>query len=122
MLFLQAIALLQLLISISTNPSDEEIYNRVKNDLWRARTLRSKAVDTESFDWLPNCGKIALGFDPIRGEPVCYSGECRANGFNQPVFDMQYVKTPKGSCVKKLIPENVNVSFVSSLIRTDDGK
>ena len=61
------------------------------------------------INWLPNSNKIALGYDPTRGNPKCYSGDCVMDGFGAPVFQLQYKKQSIGACFIKLIPEHVEV-------------
>lgn len=116
MLVLQIIILFTLIIFNTGDLTDQEVYEQVGLYLQRARLLRARSGKSESTEWLPNSGKLALGFDPVRGDPICFSGECRANGFNQPIFEMNYAKTPSGFCTNKLIPENVNVIHVLIII------
>lgn len=64
--------------------------------------------ETEIY-WLPNSNKLALGYNPAHGNPICYSGDCVMDGFGASVFELQYTKQPLGACFTKLIPEHVEV-------------
>lgn len=62
-------------------------------------------------NWLPNSNKISLGYHPSRGNPICYSGDCVMKGFGAAIFELQYTKSPTGSCLGNvLVPEHVEVS------------
>ncbi|CAF1426260.1 unnamed protein product, partial [Didymodactylos carnosus] len=57
--------------------------------------LRATTVSTESrtafVDPLTNSSKIAFGYNPILGSPVCYTGDCQYEGFSpQPIFSLSY--------------------------------
>ncbi|CAF1031723.1 unnamed protein product [Adineta steineri] len=68
--------------------------------------------DQLNIDWLINSNKIALGYNPSRGNPICYSGDCVMKGFGAPVFKLQYTKRPIGSCLEKLLPEHIEVTCI----------
>ena len=85
-----------------------------------ASTLPQSSTTTEREDnafskgnWVVNSNLLALGFNPIQGDPVCYTGNCRMNGFGGEVFKLNYNKVPIGSCTTKLIPEHVTVSWIN---------
>ncbi|CAF4113940.1 unnamed protein product [Adineta steineri] len=70
--------------------------------------------DEVDIDWLPNSNKLALGYNPSRGNPICYSGDCIMNGFGAPIFQLKYNKRPVGSCTTKLLPEHVEAICIPS--------
>ena len=63
-----------------------------------------------NIDWLINSNKIAFGYNPSHGNPICYSGDCVMKGFGGPIFKLQYTKRPIGSCLEKLLPEHIEVN------------
>ncbi len=64
-----------------------------------------------SSNWLENSNKIGIGYNPMYGSPVCYSGNCQMKGFRRSIFKLNYIQTPTGSCTQKLIPENVELQW-----------
>jgi hypothetical protein len=95
---------------------DLEIYERVgeylKNQLQQGgggvTQRRSESLTLE------NSNKIGLGYDPLHGNPVCYTGACQMSGFRQQIFKLNYLQTPQGSCTSKLIPEFVSIDCIAS--------
>lgn len=67
------------------------------------------SVGSTPNDWVLNSNKIALGYDPSKGDPVCFTGDCRMAGFGKQIFKLNYTKKPVGSCLSQLIPEHVEV-------------
>ena len=63
-----------------------------------------------SVTWLGNSNKLGLGYNPVVGDPVCYTGDCQMAGFGRSLFEFKYTNAPIGSCTTKLIPEHVEVS------------
>ncbi|CAF4927865.1 unnamed protein product [Rotaria socialis] len=76
--------------------------------------LSPRLVDSDDTQWLPNSGKIGVGYDLVKGSPVCYTGQCQMEGFRQPVFKLDMTKRAEGSCTNKFIPKNVNLDCLSS--------
>ncbi|CAF2752456.1 unnamed protein product [Rotaria sp. Silwood2] len=75
-----------------------------------------KQQDENSNIYLPNSNKIALGFNPLYGSPVCYTGACQMEGFGHPVFKLQYESSASGSCTNKLIPNFVALDCLPSAV------
>ncbi|CAF1362741.1 unnamed protein product [Rotaria sordida] len=73
-----------------------------------------QAKEIDDFNWLPNSNKIAYGYNPIRGDPVCYTGDCHMSGFGRSIFQLDYTNPPQGSCTTKLIPKNVELDCIPS--------
>ena len=73
-----------------------------------------KAPRKDNRPTLENSNKIGLGYNPLYGSPVCYTGECQMEGFGQPVFKLKYNQEPRGSCTKKVIPEHVSLDCLFS--------
>ncbi|CAF2098177.1 unnamed protein product [Rotaria magnacalcarata] len=67
--------------------------------------LSPNARSSSEGIYLQNSNKIGLGYNPLYGSPVCYTGECQMQGFAQPIFQLNYHQIPKGSCTTRLIPE-----------------
>ncbi|CAF3716188.1 unnamed protein product [Rotaria sp. Silwood1] len=76
------------------------------------RTLTTSTTSTDGA--LPNSNKIGLGYNPIFGSPVCYSGACQSEGFARPILKLNYSKRPMGSCTNLLIPEHVDIDCLPS--------
>ncbi|CAF3356937.1 unnamed protein product [Rotaria socialis] len=76
--------------------------------------LSPRLVDSDDTQWLPNSGKIGVGYDLVKGSPVCYTGQCQMEGFRQPVFKLDMTKRAEGSCTNKFIPKNVNLDCLPS--------
>ena len=68
-----------------------------------------------ALDWLQNSNTIGLGYNPLYGSPVCYTGACHADGFKHSVVTLNYVDSAVGSCSSKLIPDFVELQCVSSI-------
>ncbi|CAF4379052.1 unnamed protein product [Rotaria sp. Silwood2] len=68
----------------------------------------------EENQWLPNSAKIGRGYNLAKGAPVCYTGSCQMSGFARPIFQLNYTQPTTGSCINKLIPENVDVDCLPS--------
>lgn len=78
--------------------------------------------DSEVTLWLPNSNKIALGYNPIYGSPVCYSSKCQMDAFTNPIFKLNYRASVPGACTSKLVPDNVNLvcmPMVVNIAETD---
>ena len=75
-------------------------------------TMKRDDDASANGNWVVNSNLLSLGFNPIRGDPVCYTGNCRLNGFGNEIFKFQYTKVPIGSCTTKLIPEYVTVNSI----------
>ncbi|UJR12390.1 hypothetical protein I4U23_016567 [Adineta vaga] len=65
-----------------------------------------------NIDWLINSNKIALGYNPSYGNPICYSGDCVMKGFGAPIFKLKYTKRSIGSCLEKLLPEHIEITCI----------
>lgn len=64
--------------------------------------------------WLENSNTIGLGYNPLYGSPVCYTGVCQAGGFRHSVFKLNYTQPAIGSCTSKLIPDFVELQCLPS--------
>ncbi|CAF1032270.1 unnamed protein product [Didymodactylos carnosus] len=88
--------------SVTIN-SKAEIYEKVGQYLREQEQLTKQQQQIE----LENSNKIGLGFNPVLGTPVCYTGTCQMEGFGHPVFKLIYESNSHGSCTTKLIPKYV---------------
>ncbi|UJR17251.1 hypothetical protein I4U23_004146 [Adineta vaga] len=68
----------------------------------------------DNINWFPNSNKIAFGYNPIRGDPVCYTGDCHMSGYGRSVFQLDYSNPPIGSCTTQLIPKHVELDCIPS--------
>jgi hypothetical protein len=66
--------------------------------------------------YYPNSNKIGLGFNPVYGSPVCYTGVCQMEGFGHPVFKLEYQSSSPGACTDKLIPNFVSLDCLPSVV------
>lgn len=64
---------------------------------------------------LENSNKIGIGYNPVLGSPVCYTGECQMEGFARAIFKLNYSKRATGSCTNKMIPEHVDIDCFTSM-------
>ena len=87
--------------------------NKVRNHFLFGQQQQNLEINERqpSETWLANSNKLGLGYNPVAGDPVCYTGDCQMAGFGRSVFKFQYTNTPSGSCTTKLIPEHVEVSM-----------
>ncbi|CAF0899456.1 unnamed protein product, partial [Didymodactylos carnosus] len=97
------------------------IINRVRNHLYQEDLFRAIVDDDDGDDsnnittsWLPNSNKIGIGYNPLYGSPVCYTGICHSEGFRRSIFDLTFKQPTEGTCTNKLIPENVELDCVPS--------
>ncbi|CAF0840203.1 unnamed protein product, partial [Rotaria sordida] len=95
--------------SATVHESYDEIYQRVGQYL-----KNSQQAGRSNLLTLENSNTIGLGYDPLHGSPVCYTGACQMSGFRQPVFKLNYIQIPEGSCTSKLIPEHVSLHCITS--------
>lgn len=105
---MNTIVLLSLIVAISTaSPFDDvRAYLRKNPDKSTGR-----AADT---NWLENSNTIGLGYNPLYGNPVCYTGNCQYDGFRRSIFKLTFVEAAMGSCTSKLIPNNVELHCIPS--------
>ncbi|CAF3526942.1 unnamed protein product [Rotaria sp. Silwood2] len=68
----------------------------------------------DSTNWLENSNKIGIGYNPLYGTPVCYTGSCQMEGFGRSIFKLNYLRPKPGTCTQKLIPENVDLDCLPS--------
>ncbi|CAF1269592.1 unnamed protein product [Adineta steineri] len=114
-LILIVLALVITMISAYKIVSDKDIeeakqwvtYDNVGRYL--AQQPLTKADD---INWLPNSNKIAFGYNPIRGDPVCYTGDCHMSGYGRSLFQLEYTNPPTGSCTSQLIPKHVELDCI----------
>lgn len=71
-----------------------------------------KAAD--QLPWLQNSNKIGLGYNPIIGSPICFTGDCLIDGFRRPVVQLKFTSSEKGSCTNQIIPDYVNLDCLPS--------
>lgn len=64
--------------------------------------------------WLKNSNTIGLGYNPLYGSPVCYTGVCQGDGFQHAVMKLNYVRAAVGSCTTDLIPDFVELQCIPS--------
>ncbi|CAF0959422.1 unnamed protein product [Didymodactylos carnosus] len=67
-----------------------------------------------SNNWLENSNKIGLGYNPLYGSPVCYTGTCQMEGFTRSIFKLNYLQSAPGTCTQKFIPEQVELDCLPS--------
>jgi hypothetical protein len=72
--------------------------------------------DAETIPWLQNSNKIGLGYNPLFGSPVCFTGDCQSDGFRRPIFELKFSSLDQGSCTNLLIPDNVNLDCLPSSV------
>ena len=85
--------------------------NKVRNYLLFGQQQADEINEQQpSMTWLTNSNKLGLSYNPVIGDPVCYTGDCQMAGFGRPVFKFKYTNAPTGSCTTKLIPEHTEVS------------
>ncbi|CAF1157231.1 unnamed protein product [Adineta ricciae] len=53
---------------------------------------------------MPNSNLIGIGYDPIQGSPVCYTGDCHMDGFKHSVFNLEYTSWKPGACTNLTVP------------------
>ncbi|CAF1396321.1 unnamed protein product [Adineta ricciae] len=53
---------------------------------------------------MPNSNLIGIGYDPILGSPVCYTGDCQMDGFKHSVFNLEYTSWKPGACTNLTVP------------------
>lgn len=76
---------------------------------------RSKVINKRSAQaWLKNSNTIGLGYNPLHGSPVCYTGVCQGDGFQHAVIKLNYEKAAVGSCTTDIIPEFVELQCIPS--------
>lgn len=68
----------------------------------------------DGTNWLENSNTIGLGYNPLLGSPVCYTGTCQSDGYRRSVFKLVYKQPTFGSCTTKLIPDNVELHCIPS--------
>ncbi|CAF1403367.1 unnamed protein product [Adineta ricciae] len=78
------------------------------------KRVASYFASLDPLNWVPNSNKIGIGYNPLYGSPVCYTGSCQADGFKQPLFNLKYRQQAVGSCTSQLIPENVALDCLPS--------
>jgi hypothetical protein len=65
---------------------------------------------------LPNSNKIGQGYNPLRGNPVCYTSRCQMEGFRLPVFSLEYQSPSAGACTTALVPDFVMVDCLPGIV------
>ncbi|CAF1174554.1 unnamed protein product [Didymodactylos carnosus] len=92
------------------------ISNRVKNYLQSETHLRSKRMVKvlNQQQYVQNSDKLGLGYNPINGNPTCYSGLCQLEGFKHEIFNLNYQQIASGSCTAQLIPQHVRLDCYPS--------
>lgn len=95
---------------LSSKPAGRALNNENKT--------RPNNPSTENWGWLPNSNKIGLSYDPFMGDPVCFTGTCQMTGFKLPLFKLEFTQPAIGSCVKQMIPKNVEVKQIQSRLTT----
>lgn len=109
MIFYLAIILL-LLHSVLLTPLHDErrqIIERVRDYLQKSDIVSRKNA-MPSLE-LPNSNKISFGYNLRSGSPVCYTSACQMGGFTRSIFKLNYSSSAQGSCVDKLVPNNVDL-------------
>jgi hypothetical protein len=76
---------------------------------------RTKRSD-ENIAWLQNSNKIGLGYNPIFGSPICFTGDCESDGFRRPIFKLTFTSPEQGSCTDQLIPDHVDLDCLPSSV------
>lgn len=89
-----------------------EMYQRMESspdDLWNLE--QSKSV----LPTVPNSNKIGLGYNPLYGSPVCYTGTCQTDGYGHRLFNLNYTQQSQGSCTDQLLPAHVLMLCLPSI-------
>ncbi|CAF1211354.1 unnamed protein product [Rotaria sp. Silwood1] len=68
----------------------------------------------QNTNCLQNSNTIGLGYNPLLGSPVCYSGHCQYDGFKRSIFNLTFAQPTSGSRIPKLISNNVELYCFSS--------
>jgi hypothetical protein len=101
--------------AVSEKQSYAEIYKRVGDYLKKYDGLHAETtIQRSGSSTLENANKIGLGYDPLRGSLVCYTGACQMDGFRQPLFKLNFIQASQGSCTTKLVPEHVALDCIAS--------
>ena len=64
--------------------------------------------------WLKNSNTIGLGYNPLHGSPVCYTGVCQGDAFQHAVIKLNYGQAAVGSCTNDIVPDFVELQCIPS--------
>lgn len=64
---------------------------------------------------LQNSNTIGLGYNPLYGSPVCYTGSCHGDGFKHSVVTLDCINSVIGSCTSQSIPNFVELHCIPSI-------
>lgn len=78
------------------------------------KSIKTK-LKRDASNWLQNSNTIGLGYNPLYGSPVCYTGACQGDGFRRSIFKLKYSQPMIGSCTSQLIPESVELHCIPSV-------
>ncbi|CAF1015431.1 unnamed protein product [Didymodactylos carnosus] len=116
---LQLLSIIFLLTSVQFTKGTSDtylIYEKVGQYLRNYEMKTKQAIDHNSIYGLENSNKIGMGYNPVYGSPVCYTGVCQMEGFAQPIFKLQYQSSAPGSCTNKLVPNFVAADCLPSFV------
>ncbi|CAF4516182.1 unnamed protein product [Rotaria sp. Silwood2] len=63
---------------------------------------------------LQNSVPLGLGYNPLKGSPICYTNFCQREGFALPIFKFKYFVPSKGTCTNHSTSENVRINCIAS--------
>ncbi|CAF4966595.1 unnamed protein product, partial [Rotaria sp. Silwood1] len=63
---------------------------------------------------LQNSVPLGLGYNPLKGSPICYTDFCQREGFALPIFKLKYFIPSKGTCTNHSTSENVKIDCITS--------
>ena len=93
---------------------DARKFDHVRKYLAEHETSVKHVHKRSAQSWLKNSNTIGLGYNPLYGSPVCYTGVCQGDGFKHAVFKLNYVQPAIGSCTNDLIPDFVELQCIPS--------
>lgn len=95
---------------ISLHEANRQTIERVRKYLQVSNTRQAR-INTE---WLENSNKIGFGYNILAASPICYTGQCQMDEFTHSVFKLEYTSAVVGSCINKLVPNNVELDCLPS--------
>jgi hypothetical protein len=102
------------LINIVDTVEDYQVLAQ-RVEMYLNKQQRTRRSD-DNTAWLPNSNKIGLGYNPIFGSPICFTGDCQSDGFRRPIFALTFSAPEQGSCTDQLIPDNVDLDCLPSTV------
>ena len=101
--------------SSSSASNHRQTIERVREYLRQSEKHEEFDADrTRQTDWLENSNKIGIGYNPLSGTPVCYTGACQMAGFTRAIVKLNYTSPSPGACTSQLIPDHVELDCIPS--------